>query len=436
MSSINRRSILKTAAATSAALTLPQFHYASEGSATLKLALVGCGGRGTHAIQQFLNVEGVSLVAMADVFADKVEQSLERIHSYGSKNVQVTEETKFAGFAAYKHAIDLADVVILATPPGFRPEHFEYAVNQGKHVFMEKPVAVDATGIKRVLASAKVADEKNLKVVCGLQRRYQPSYLKAYKEVHEQNLIGDIVSMSSYWISRRPWNRGRTENQTELEFQIRNWYYFNWLCGDHILEQHIHNIDVCNWFKGALPISARAVSGIQQQDLGSNHGQIWDHHVVEFFYEDGSQQNSFCRQIDNCWEDISETLVGTTGTLKLSPGNYKVFRKGVIETEHRGRGEANPFQEEINALFSYIREDVANNDAYYGATSTFSAILGRDAGYSGTHLTWNDLLENGLQLIPTDTSNWTLDTPSPLVPDAQTGLYPTPFPGKTTVMSN
>ena len=223
------------------------------GSDTLKLAVIGCGGRGTGAATQALKADaGVELVAVADAFGDSAEKcvsTLKRI--YGEERVKVTPETTFVGFDAFAKAIDMADVVILATPPGFRPEHFEYAVAGNKHIFCEKPMATDAYGIRRVLAAAKKAEEKKLNVVVGLQRHYQPCYLETLQR-YRDGAVGEIISGQVYWNSDGVWMREREPQQTEMEYQMRNWYYFNWLCGDHILEQHIHNIDVANWVSWRL----------------------------------------------------------------------------------------------------------------------------------------------------------------------------------------
>ena len=222
------------------------------GNKKLKLSLIGCGGRGSGATVQALTAdENVELVAMADAFRDRIDMSLKGIqeHFDGSKKISVKEKNKFVGFDAYKKAIDLADVVILTTPPGFRPYHFEYAINANKHVFMEKPLATDPVGIRKVLEMAKIAKQKKLNVVVGLQRHYEKKYIDLNNKIVKGE-IGKIRSGQVYWNDGGVWVNKRKPNQSELEYQMRNWYYFNWLCGDHILEQHIHNIDVANWFIG------------------------------------------------------------------------------------------------------------------------------------------------------------------------------------------
>jgi predicted dehydrogenase len=248
----------------------------------IKIAVVGCGGRGTGAaMQALLTKQNVKLVAMADAFRDRLDGCFKALnsddHDEGSvkTKVAVTEDTKFVGFDAYKQAIALADVVILATPPGFRPIHFEEAIRQGKHVFMEKPVATDPAGVKKVLEIAEIAKQKKRNVVVGLQRHYQNSYLELYKRVQD-GMIGDITSGQVWWNNDGVWVRPRQAGQTEMEYQMRNWYYFNWLCGDHINEQHIHNIDVMNWFKGSYPVKAQGMGG-RQVRTGKEYGEIYDH---------------------------------------------------------------------------------------------------------------------------------------------------------------
>ncbi|MGB1141731.1 MAG: Gfo/Idh/MocA family oxidoreductase, partial [Halioglobus sp.] len=292
------------------------------GDRTLKIAVVGCGGRGTGAIANAMRADAqTELVAVADAFADNAESCASKARAmFGEVRVKVTPDTTFSGFNAYRKAIDLADVVILTTPPGFRPEHFEYAVRQGKHVFMEKPVATDAPGVRRVLDAARAASEQGLNVVVGLQRRYQPSYLEAFNRYRE-GAIGEIVSGQVYWNSSGVWVRPREAGQTEMEYQMRNWYYFNWLCGDHILEQHIHNIDVANWFIGDYPVSARGMGG-RQARTGRDHGHIFDHHSVEFTYASGAVISSFCRHMPGCEDRVLERFQATGGQL-ATHGNFK-----------------------------------------------------------------------------------------------------------------
>ncbi|MCH5718251.1 Gfo/Idh/MocA family protein [Niabella hibiscisoli] len=317
---------------------------------------MGCGGRGTGAALQALSTsQNVQLVAMADAFKDRLDDCYKSItgnlaeSGINASKVNVPEERKFTGFNAYEKAIALADVVLLTTPPGFRPIHFEAAVKQGKHVFMEKPVATDPAGIKKVLDMAQVAKQKKLNVVVGLQRRYQNSYRALYKN---KDLIGDITSAQAWWNNDGVWVKERQPNQTEMEYQMRNWYYFNWLCGDHIVEQHVHNIDVVNWFKNAYPVKAQGLGG-RQVRTDKKYGEIYDHHFVEFHYADGSILNSQCRHIPRTMSKVDELLIGTKG---------KIYGDAAVIKDHKGntlfafdkKGENNPYQAEHDELFAAV----------------------------------------------------------------------------------
>ncbi len=296
----SRRSFVKkTAAITSGAIastmSIKSFANVNENK-KLKLSVVGCGGRGSGAVVQALTADdNVELISMADTFRDRIDSSLKAINDHfgDSRKIKIKEKNLFAGFDAYKKAIDLCDVVILTTPPGFRPQHFEYSVNNDKHIFMEKPVATDATGVRKVLELARKAKEKKLNVVVGLQRHYENKYINLHNKVKSGD-IGKIVSGQVYWNDGGVWTNNRKPNQTELEYQMRNWYYFTWICGDHILEQHIHNIDVANWFIGEYPSHAQGMGGREVRN-GKEHGQIFDHHFVEFHYPSGAVVSSQCR---------------------------------------------------------------------------------------------------------------------------------------------
>ena len=260
----DRRTFLKIGSLATVSALFPGAGQGQEAPKELRVALVGCGGRGTGAAAQALNVAGTKLVAMADAFENNVTWAHDALKAQMGERVDVPAENRFHGFVAYQKAIDLADVVLLCTPPGFRPAHFEYAVAQGKHIFMEKPVAVDGPGVRKVIEVAKAADAKNLKVVCGLQRHYQNSYLETLAKVKE-GIIGKIINTQVYWSGGGVWTRERQEGMTEMEYQMRNWYYFNWICGDHITEQHVHNLDVSNWFMGTHPARAVGMGGRSQR---------------------------------------------------------------------------------------------------------------------------------------------------------------------------
>ncbi len=426
----SRRSFVKTSALITGGLMAAPMGVSGMGhlqnEKTLKLALVGCGGRGSGAAVQALTAdENVELVAMADAFADRLENSLNSIqkHFEGEKKIDVKEKHRFVGFDAYKKAIDMADVVILTTPPGFRPYHFEYAINNDKHVFMEKPVATDPVGVRKVLEMARVAKQKKLNVVVGLQRHYQKRYLDLLAKVRE-GAIGKITGGQVYWNSDGVWVRERQASQTELEYQMRNWYYFNWLCGDHILEQHIHNIDVGNWFVGDYPVSAQGMGGRQVRN-GKDHGEIYDHHFVEFTYASGAVISSQCRHIPNCMRRVDESFQGTKGSIEIGAGKIKDLDGNVVY-QYKQRG-ANPYQVEHDELFASIRNGGVIADAENGAKATLTAILGRMATYSGEVITFEQALNSDLQLMP-EHMDWN-STP-PVMPDAN-GNYEIPMPGKT-----
>jgi predicted dehydrogenase len=398
----------------------------------IKIALIGCGGRGTGAaMQALLTKQNVKLVAMADAFRDRVDQCFialtdaDNEEGNVSDRVAVPEENKFVGFDGYKKAIALADVVILTTPPGFRPIHFEEAVRLGKHVFMEKPVATDPAGIKRVLDAAIIARQKKLNVVVGLQRHYQNSYRELYKK-YKEGVIGDIVSAQAWWNNEGVWVNPRKYNQTEMEYQMRNWYYFNWLCGDHIVEQHIHNIDVINWFKGGYPVRAQGMGG-REVRKGKEFGEIFDHHYVEFTYADGTVLNSQCRHIKGTMSKVDELIMGTKGNIYFGAANM-VDRKGKVLYQYDRTKENNPYQTEHDELFAAIaKKEYKFDDTDNGARSTMTSILGRMATYSGKVVEFDKALNSGLSIMPTQFDFNALPS---IVPNAD-GLYPVAVPGVT-----
>ena len=433
----SRRDFVKnTALFTGASILLPNMQMNAMvnvfNDKKLKIALVGCGGRGTGAAVQALSADdNVVLVAMADAFEDRLKSSLVNISKAlgETKKVKVKDKHQFVGFDGAQKAMDLADVVILATPPGFRPQHFEYAVNNGKHVFMEKPVATDVPGIRKVLAAAKMAKDKKLNVVVGLQRHYQDSYLAAMEHLKKE-AIGKIVSGQVYWNSGGVWVRERQPGQTELEYQMRNWYYFNWLCGDHILEQHIHNIDVANWFVGEYPVSAQGMGG-RQVRTGKDNGEIFDHHFVEYTYPSGAVIASQCRHQPETMSRVSEFFQGTKGTVSTEGDNATLKDwSGATIFEHRGKDDPNPYEVEHVKLFESIRNGGVIADAENGAKSTMTAIMGRMATYSGKVIKWDEAMKSNLDLAPDDL---TWDSPAPVQPNAD-GWYEIPTPGKTVVM--
>lgn len=412
-----------------AAPLLSRANYFSGADDVIKIALIGCGGRGTGACVQALSTkQNVRLVAMADAFRDRLDSSLQHIQEAledKKDRIQVKEDHKFIGFEAYKQAIAAADVVILTTPPGFRPIHFEEAVNQGKQIFMEKPVATDPVGIRRVLAAAEKAKAKKLNVVVGLQRRYQTSYRELMKRVHD-GIIGDITGAQAWWNNDGVWVHPRQPGWTEMEYQLRNWYYFVWLCGDHITEQHIHNLDVINWALEAYPVKAQGMGG-REVRKGKDNGQIFDHHYVEFHYANGAILNSQCRHIPGTMSKVDELLIGTKG---------KVYCDAARITDHKGKviyqfdktNENQPYQNEHDELFAAVAAGQFKFwDAERAAKSTMTSISGRLATYSGQVVDWDKAMALDLNLLP---EKFDFNAMPAVVPDAE-GRYPVAIPGKT-----
>jgi len=407
------------------------------GSDTLRIGLIGCGGRGTGAACQALSTKGpVKLWAMADVFQDKLEASLANLvkgqearydrlaHKGFGASVEVPPERRFVGFDAYKEAIQSGvDMVILATPGHFRPAQYEYAVNQGKHVFMEKPAAVDAPGIRQLLAANEEAKKKNLKVAFGLQRRHNLIFQETIKRL-EDGAIDKIVLMRCYWNLGSVCGDLPRPGMTEMQYQMRNACIFTWLDGGYIVNGLIHTLDVCNWLKGGHPVIAQGQGG-RQVHTAREYGDTYDHNAVEFTYEDGTKMFGQCRQISGCWNSASVHVHGTGGYAEIDRGRIE----GAGEWRFRG-SVPNPYQVEHDVLMDAIRNNKPHNEAEYGATSTMTAILGRMAGYSGQLVRWEDALNSNVSLSP---ERYTFDATPPAVAD-ENGSYPVAMPGVTKVL--
>ena len=427
----SRREVLEKASTLSAAsITLALASgrpvHAANGDETLKLGLVGCGGRGAGAANQALTADDkVTLFSMCDVDRNVMDKAKEILDKNKPGRIEVPEERRYSDFEGYKRVIADCDVVILATSPGFRPQHFAEAVSQGKHVFMEKPVASDVNGIRQVLEAAKVAKAKNLKVGVGLQRRHQPGYQEWIQRIQD-GAIGDVLAMRALWNgSSRP-GKPRMEGESELEYQIRNWYYFTWLSGDHNVEQHVHNLDVANWIKGEQhPVKARGMGGREVRNAPEN-GQIYDHHFVEYEYADGTMLYSQARQIPNCQRDISESAIGTLGRADLMQREFTIT--GPNQASKRFRKNEDGHQLEHYPFFEAIRQDLPYNEAERGANATMTAILGRMSNYSGQDVTWEDAMASNQTLVPNDLVDFS--SPAPVEPDAE-GRYPVAIPGVT-----
>lgn len=369
---LSRRDLLKSSAFAAGTLALSGAVVPlaqAQGSDTIRVGVVGCGGRGSGAANDCVNSSpGVKIVALADAFPDRMRTLKDKFN--------VPDNRCFVGIDAYKELMALEDinVVILATPPGFRPQTLAEAVKRGKNVFMEKPVAVCPAGIKMVFEASDLAKQKGLAIVAGTQRRHERKYVETMKRIHD-GAIGDIVSAQCYWNMGGLWVSQRQPGQSDIEWQIRNWLYFTWLSGDHICEQHVHNIDVINWAFDDQPESVWGVGG-RQYRTGPEYGNIFDHFGVEFVYPNDVRTISQCRQIDGASNKVSERIVGTKGVSNCS---------GSIQGENAWRYEGpnpNPYVEEHKDLIASIRSGNPLNEGRRVAESTLCAIMGRESAYS------------------------------------------------------
>lgn len=420
-----------------AATDLARFVHAA-GSDLIKVALIGCGSRGRGAASQALATKGpVKLWAMADLFDDQIQKSLDLLtkgeqadydrQAYAgfADRIEVPPDRRFVGFDAYQRAIQSGvDLVILATHQHFRPEHYEYAVRQGKHVFMEKPLAVDAPGLRRVLAANQEAKQKNLKVVVGLMHRHNLRIQETIRRLQD-GAIGRIEYM------RCLWNTGflrdtqpRPPELTEMVYQLRNPYHFLWLSGDYFVDALIHNLDLCLWLKDTHPVSAQGVGG-RQFRLPVQPGDTFDHHFVEYTFEDGVRMFAQCRQISGCWN--------RAGAYAHAPAGQADIAGARIETADKWQFQGripNPYQLEHDVLFDAIRNDKPHNETEYGAISTMTAIMGRMASYSGQMIEWEQAIQSQVSYKP---DRYAFDATPPVVPGPD-GLYPVAMPGIKKVL--
>jgi len=390
----------------------------AQGSDAIRVGVIGCGGRGSGAANDCVSSSnGVKIVALADAFEDRLR---------GLKGkFNVPDSRCFVGLDAYKKLLALDDVnlVILATPPGFRPPQLAEAIRRGKNVFMEKPVAVCPAGIKMVIEASEMAAQKGLAIVAGTQRRHEPKYVETMKRIHD-GAIGEIASAQCYWNQGDLWVKKRQPGQGDVEWQIRNWLYFTWLSGDHICEQHVHNIDVVNWaFKDVLPEQVHGQGG-RQFRTGPEYGNIFDHFGVEFFYPGDVRTISMCRQIKGTTTNVSERVVGTKGSSNCA---------GVIEGENAWRYEGpnpNPYVQEHADLIKSIRAGQPLNEGKRIAGSTLCAIMGRESAYSRQQFKQSWFMSRcTLNLLPPD--DLKLSDAKPVPPFAVPGKYQLPgFPQK------
>lgn len=404
---------------------------------TLKLALIGCGGRGTGAAANALRTKGpTQLVAMADVFENRLKGSANHLKSKFEGKVDVPPERLFLGFDGYKRAIDCiapGGVALLATPPAFRPLHLEYAVAKGCHVFMEKSFAVDAPGIRRVLRAGEEAGKKNLKVVGGLNQRYAHSNQEAVKQFRD-GIIGQLVTCYAYRMHGPVGFAPKAAGESDLLHQIRNYSCFTWCNGSFILDWLIHNLDVCCWAKDAWPASAQGHGGRQ---VRTQPDQLFDHYIVEYTFPDGTRMIAQARHQSNTWGLFATVMHGATGCATLGEG---VGRARICKGHHLTRentlwefkGGNDSYQTEHDVLFDAIRNDKPQNDTERCAKAAMTGILGRMAAESGQLITWEQALASNLELAP-GIDNFTYESEAPVKPDAQ-GRYPIAMPGITKAL--
>ncbi len=400
------------------AIVPPLLDQAPDGK-PLRAGLIGCGGRGSGAATDFLSAgPNLQIVALGDLFEDRLKDCRDNLKKV--KNVEIADDKCFIGFDAYQKVIACdVDIVILATPPHFRPMHFAAAVEAGKNVFLEKPVAVDPVGARSIMASSKKAEAKGLTVVCGTQRRHQREYVETYKQVMN-GAIGEIVSANVYWNQSQLWFKSRQEGWSDMEWMIRDWVNWSWLSGDHIVEQHVHNIDVAHWFMGKHPVKAVAFGGRHRRVTGDQY----DMFSVDYVFEDGKHLHSMCRQIDGCENNVSEYIIGTEGYTNCQD---KIFNfDGSVKWEYKypkdDKGEKDktkmisPYIQEHIDLVTYIRQNTPVVEAETCAVSTLTGIMGRLSAYSGKQVTWEEMMSSPLELKPKEYALGPQDMASYTVP--------------------
>jgi len=423
-----RRAFLGASSALAALSTLPGGVHA-QGSPVIKVGLVGCGGRGTGAANNALRADPhVRLTALGDVFGDKIQTSLNQLKTEAevAARIEVKPETSYTGFDAFQKVIDSGvDVVLLTTPPHFRAEQIRYAIEKGKHVFAEKPVAVDPTGVRKVLAACEEAKKKNLAVVSGLCWRYHRGKQATFQQIHDGK-IGDILAMHTNYVVGGLWNRPRQPGWSDMEAQLRNWLYYAWLSGDHIVEQHIHSLHKCMWaMKDEPPVSAYGLGG-RQVRTGKDYGHIFDHHAVVYEWKNGAKCFSYCRQIDGCFNEVNDFLIGTEGRCDVMKHSITGKNKWNLKPD-RSRPD-DMYQNEHDALFASIRSGKPINDGHWMCQSSLMAIMGRMATYTGKKIDWNQMLNSKEDL-----------TPDPIKVSGKYAFGPLPepavaMPGKTPVI--
>jgi myo-inositol 2-dehydrogenase/D-chiro-inositol 1-dehydrogenase len=427
----NRREFLATAAAATAAVSaglswVPNVHAA--GDDVIKVGLIGCGGRGTGAAENVLHsAPNVEIVALGDVFQDRLDGCRNRLKEIGANDgkvkelgnkVSIKDENCFIGLDAYEKVIGSgANYIILATPPGFRPIHLQAAVAAGKNIFTEKPVGVDGPGIRKVLEAYEEALKKKLAIAAGTQRRHQLPYIETIQRLHDGE-IGDIVSGRCYWNQGILWKRDRKPGMSDVAYQVHNWYGYPWLCGDHIVEQHVHNLDVMCWITGAHPEKAVGMGYRTPRDEG--YGTIYNFFAIEYTFPKDVHVLSMCRQISECKNEVGEYVAGTKG--KCHVNAYTINDKRVLSRDQE-KAAVDPYVQEHTDLITSIRAGKPINELKQVAESTLTAIMGRMSAYTGKEVSWAAALNSQQQLMP-DKLTWDMSLEVP----------PVAVPGKTPLV--
>jgi predicted dehydrogenase len=438
-SGLSRRGFIKNASLglAAAAASIPRVYAAEGPELEIKIGLIGCGGRGTGAVLDAMGAatkviypqtgyhtedvaddakierKNIQVIALADLFEDRLDRCHQQLQRLG---VNVPEERCFTGFDAYKQVLAIPEInyIILAAPPHFRPAQLMAAIRAGKHVFAEKPFAVDVPGVRTVIEAGKLAQQKSLGIAGGTQRRHMKSYQETIQRIHD-GAIGELVYAKCYWNGGQIWVIDRQDDWSDMEWQLRNWNYFTWLSGDHIVEQHVHNLDIMNWVLGAHPI--RAISGLggRQVRTGDRHGHIYDHFAVEFEYPGGISMFSQCRQINGCHNMVEEAIVGSAGR---SNCRNSIEPKSGERWRFRER-EPSPYQQTHEDLIDSIRIGKPLNEAQANAEATMTGILGREAVYSGQAIEWEKAMQSEQRLGP---DKYALG-PYPIPPVPMPGIY-------------
>ena len=421
----SRRTFLKQAVATSfgtaAGLGIaPNVHAA--GSDVIKIGMIGCGGRCSGAAAQALKAgTEVRLVAMCDVFGDRLQASRKTLSTQSPDQVAVDDDHCFVGFDGYQKVIDSVDVVLIACASKFHPMYSEAAIKAGKHVFVEKPHGIDPVGVRRMKATCDLAKQKGLSLVSGLQSRYHPGWQETMKRIHD-GAIGDIVAMQSMFL-RGPYRViKRDPKLSETEYQFSNWYHFRWLSGDDVPQSLVHNVDRMSWaMQEEMPKWAFGLAG-RSSSFGEVFGDMFDHHTAVYEYESGARLYALCRTQNGCYNNSTDIIMGTKGTCYLGPCKIE----GETNWRYRGPHE-NPYQLEQNALIDSVRKGEPINSGYHMVNSTMIGVLGQIACYTGKATTWDEVQKCDMHYGPApEESNF--QTTPPSVPDT-TGNYPLPLPG-------